>query len=247
MNRLMIIPAAGLGSRLNSVTPKVLYPVNGKPMVDYLFDLYASVVDRFVVVLHPSFAEEVQRHCAGRSLSIEYAIQPSPTGMLDAVLLPRPRIESFSPESIWVTWCDQIAVHPHTIKALVDSSTQNPETALIFPTINRRDPYIHLVRNEKHEIVDILHRREGDNLPEVGESDLGIFCISRKAYFDFLPQFSREAGTGMGTNERNFLPFILWLHGRAEVRTFSGRDEAESIGINTKAELLLVEHYLRSQ
>ena len=33
MSRLMIIPAAGAGSRLGSSLPKVLTPVNGRPMV----------------------------------------------------------------------------------------------------------------------------------------------------------------------------------------------------------------------
>ena len=61
---MMIIPAAGRGSRLQSSMPKVLYPVAGRPMIDYLLELYAPFVDRFVLVLHPSFAEEVERHCA---------------------------------------------------------------------------------------------------------------------------------------------------------------------------------------
>jgi bifunctional UDP-N-acetylglucosamine pyrophosphorylase/glucosamine-1-phosphate N-acetyltransferase len=247
MNRLMIIPAAGLGSRLGSTVPKVLVPVNGKPMIDYLLDLYAPMVERFILILNPSFASEVIRYCAERALAIDYETQETPTGMLDAILIPRDRIRTLDPTGVWITWCDQIAVHPETIKALKEAANQNPDTALIFPTIERTDPYIHLVRNDRHEIVDILHRREGDHLPEVGESDMGLFCLSRKAYLELLPQFSRHAGIGAGTYERNFLPFISWLLGRADVKTFPGRDETESIGINTPAELRRVEHYFRNK
>lgn len=247
MNRLMIIPAAGLGSRLNSSTPKVMCPVNGKPMIDYLFDLYAGFVDRFILVLHPSFAEEVQLHCAQRSLPIEYDFQRSLTGMVDSILVPNERVRRYAPRSVWITWCDQIAVYPQTIKALADLSNQNSETALMFPTINRKDPYIHLVRSESGDIIAIRHRREGDDLPAVGESDIGVFCLSRAGYLDHLTDFAREDNGGAVTHEKNFLPFIPWLYGRAKVVTFSAREEIESVGINTADELNRVEHHFRQK
>jgi bifunctional UDP-N-acetylglucosamine pyrophosphorylase / glucosamine-1-phosphate N-acetyltransferase len=74
MKRLMIIPAAGRVSRLNSDIPKVLFPVNGKPMIDYLFALYAPLVDKFIVVVQPSFEDEVRSHCANFPFDIEYAL-----------------------------------------------------------------------------------------------------------------------------------------------------------------------------
>jgi bifunctional UDP-N-acetylglucosamine pyrophosphorylase/glucosamine-1-phosphate N-acetyltransferase len=247
MNRLMIIPAAGLGSRLKSSIPKVLFPVHGKPMIDYLFDLYASVVEHFILVLHPSFEKEVQDHCANYPFPIAYELQNSPTGMLDAILIPRERVRKLEPTSIWITWCDQIAIQPKTVMNLLELSRQDPEAALIFPTILRTKPYIHLVRDDLGEITQILHRREGDNLPEVGESDLGLFCLSRKAYLDLLTEFSYTTKRGEVTQERNFLPFICWLKDRARVRTFPGHDEVESIGINTAEDLQRVENYLHRE
>ena len=68
MEDLMIIPAAGRGTRLASDVPKVLFPVLGRPMLDYLLDRYAPHVGCFVVVVHPSFRAEVERYCAGRSM-----------------------------------------------------------------------------------------------------------------------------------------------------------------------------------
>lgn len=244
MNRLMIIPAAGRGSRLKSSVPKVLFPVNGKPMIDYLLDLYAPVVDKFILVLHPSFADEVRSHCATRPFDIEYEVQPSPTGMLDAILIPEERVKQYQPASIWITWCDQIGVRPETIRKLSDLVERSPQTALIFPTIERAHPYIHLVRNKRQEITDIRHRREGDVMPEVGESDMGLFSLSGAAYLNVLTVFSRELESGAVTREKNFLPFIPWLRGRAEVETLAGQDEIESVGINDGTDLHLMEHHL---
>ncbi|MGH9900853.1 MAG: NTP transferase domain-containing protein, partial [Pyrinomonadaceae bacterium] len=100
MKRLMIIPAAGRGSRLKSPLPKILFPVGGRPMIDHLLDLYGPLVERFVLVLHPSFAEEVRRHCAGRPERIGYEVQGSPTGMLDAILIPERRVREYQPASV---------------------------------------------------------------------------------------------------------------------------------------------------
>ena len=67
--RLLIVPAAGLGTRLGASVAKALVPVNGRPMLDYLRALYAPYVAETVVIAHPSFAGEIRRwaDAAGRT------------------------------------------------------------------------------------------------------------------------------------------------------------------------------------
>jgi bifunctional UDP-N-acetylglucosamine pyrophosphorylase/glucosamine-1-phosphate N-acetyltransferase len=241
----MIIPAAGLGTRLGSSLPKVLQPVNGKAMIDHLLDLYAPVVERFVVVLHPSFEGVVRTHCASRLADIAYASQEAPTGMLDAILTPLAQVRAAHPDRVWITWCDQVAIHPETVRALKRLSDGCASASLVFPTARRRHPYIHFVRAGNERIVGVLHRREGDSMPDAGESDVGLFSLSRDAYLRDLVEFGGEARHAAGTGERNFLPFIPWLSGRgADVRTCPCRDEREAVGVNTAGDLRDVERYL---
>ena len=244
MNRLMVIPAAGLGSRLSRAIPKVLFPVNGLAMIDHLLNLYGAIIDRFILVLHPSFQEQVVQHGFSQPCQIDYAIQEAPAGMLDAILIPKERVRHYQPTSVWITWCDQIAVQPKTISTLVTLSEQDSKTALIFPTVLRTEPYIHIARDDKGTIVDVLHRREGDVLPKVGESDMGLFSLSRKTYIELLPEFATNAKRGAVTQERNFLSFIPWLCQRGKVQTFPACDEIESVGINTPVDLARVAKYL---
>lgn len=246
LKRLLIIPAAGLGSRLQSTIPKVLYPVGGRPMLDYLFDLYSTVADAFLLVLHPASVEAVRRHCQERQVPIEYEIQMEPTGMLDAILLPWEKAHRHEPGQIWITWCDQIAVRPQTIRRLAETATRENDADMVLPTIIKQDPYIHLGRDGRGEIVELRQKREGDSMPEQGEGDIGLFSLSRRAYLELLPGFASTAtATGALTRERNFLPFIPWLSARARVVTFPASEEIESIGINTPAELAVIEEYLR--
>lgn len=247
----MIIPAAGVGSRLKSETPKILFPVNGRPMIDYLFDLYATVIDRFVLVIHPSSAPALERHCAGSRLPIELEFQTSPTGMLDAIMIPQNVIRRQVPDQVLITWCDQIAVRPQTVQRLIETANARKDAAVVMPTIIKPQPYIHWVRNDQGKIVGLLQRREGDAMPDIGEGDIGLFALSGRAYLDLLPRFAAEAGAGSATEERNFLPFIPWLEKQPydgiAVSTFPATSEIESVGINTRDDLAVIEQHLNNE
>jgi hypothetical protein len=164
--------------------------------------------------------------------------------MLDAILLALPAAQREPPSSVWITWCDQVAVHPRTVQRLVHLTGDDGHPALVMPTVTREQPYIHLERDATGRITRVLHRRERDAMPPVGESDMGLFALSQAAFLDLLPQYAGEVQIGSATGERNFLPFIPWVASRAEVRTFPSEDSMEAVGVNTPEELELVERYL---
>jgi bifunctional UDP-N-acetylglucosamine pyrophosphorylase/glucosamine-1-phosphate N-acetyltransferase len=237
-----VVPAAGTGSRLGAGRPKLLVPVHGRPMIDRVMDLYRDYVAATVVIVAPAAADAVRKHV--RSVPVDLAVQESPTGMLDAILLARDRVAASGAARVWVTWCDQIAIDPRTVATLAELSDSQPGAALVLPTVRRPAPYIHFVRDSDGLIVRVLQRREGDAMPATGESDAGLFSLSREAYLDALPEFAATIGSGSGTGERNFLPFIPWVARRSHVIAFDCVDSMEAIGVNTPEELRLVEGYL---
>lgn len=245
MPRVLIVPAAGMGTRLGASVPKLLVPVGGIPMIDRVLALYDRFVDRAVVVVSPAARDQVAAHLAERAggTTTECIVQERATGMLDAILLATGAAARHHPTHVWVTWCDQVAVDARTVERLT-SLTADPNIELVMPTVRSADPYIHLDRDDTGRIVRVLHRREGDIMPAEGESDMGLFALSRAAYFDRLPAYATEVVPGSGTGERNFLPFISWIAARGRVVTFPAHDRMEAVGINTPAELQRVEAYL---
>ncbi len=248
MSRLLVIPAAGLGSRLGAAVPKVLVRVAGQTLLDRLLTLYEGVVDRVVIVVHPAFADLVRGHLAGHRLAakVECVEQPRPTGMLDAILLGLPAAARDHPSSIWITWCDQVAVHPKTIERLASLTSSQTPDPLVMPTVQQVQPYIHLERDASGRIIQVLHRREGDQMPATGESDMGLFALSAAAYQQELPAYARNVEAGRATGERNFLPFIPWIARTKRVVTFPSENSMEAVGVNTPEDLVLIEAHLRT-
>jgi CTP:molybdopterin cytidylyltransferase MocA len=245
MDRVLIVPAAGRGSRLGADGPKALVPVAGQPMLARLLALHRPTVDRAIVVAAPDALPAFERFVGGHGVPVELAVQPSPTGMLDAVLSARSWVAAWRPRRIAVTWCDQVAILPATIARVAARALAADAPALVFPTFVMERPYIHFDRDAGGSIAAVRHRREGDAMPERGESDLGLFDMSLEAYLRDLDEFASTPEPGGRTGERNFLPFIPWLAARRRVETVPGASPIETVGVNTPEELRLVQDHLK--
>jgi bifunctional UDP-N-acetylglucosamine pyrophosphorylase/glucosamine-1-phosphate N-acetyltransferase len=215
-------------------------------MLDYLADLYSPFVDRVAVIAHPSFASDVERWARGRE-RVSVAEQPSPTGMLDAVLVASQAVRRFAPDFVWITWGDQIGVLPSTLRNLAAAMEVTPPPALALPTVMIANPYTHFDRDASGRIVRLRQRREGDAMPPEGESDMGVFAMTRETYQADLHTYAVEVPAGSVTGERNFVPFVAWLAARKPVATCPCTDPREAIGINTPAELDSIAAWLRER
>ena len=247
MERLLVIPAAGSGSRLGAALPKLLVPVLGRPMLDHLLDLYTPIAGGMVLVVSPAAEGATVDALRGRQLPASVVVQQHPTGMLDAILLARPVVERLEPRRVLITWCDQVGISAATVSAVAAAARTHPEPALVLPTCAREAPYVHLVRSADGRIVDVRHRREGDALPDFGESDAGVFDLSRDTYLQSLAAYAANPAIGARTGERNFVPFVAAVASRDAVVTVPCRDPEEAIGINTPAELARLEAYLEGR
>ena len=247
MERLLVIPAAGTGSRLGAAVPKLFVPVRGRPMLDHLLDLYGAISGGVVIVVSPGAEDATREAMRVRRMPADVVVQPSPTGMLDAIMLARPVAERWQPRRVLITWCDQVGISAQTVAAVAAAARAHPEPALVLPTCARDEPYVHLVRGADGRISGVRHRREGDAMPEFGESDAGVFDLSRDTYLRSLAAYAADPPIGARTGERNFVPFVAAVASQHVVVTVPCRDPEEAIGINTPAELARLEAYLEGR
>jgi bifunctional UDP-N-acetylglucosamine pyrophosphorylase/glucosamine-1-phosphate N-acetyltransferase len=232
MTRTLVVPAAGRGTRLGSALPKVLTEVGGRPMLDWILDRHRPFCAHVVLVVHPDDRAVVERYTRGRPEPMAIAEQAAATGMLDAILCGRERALTLPGDRIWITWCDQVLISRGTVDRLADCEGRAPNPAAAFPTCRQVNPYIHFDRATDGTLLAVRQRREGDEMPPVGESDAGLFSLARETLVFELPAFAQVAPRGPITRERNFLPFLPWLAKRAPVLTFDVPPH-EALGVNT--------------
>jgi CTP:molybdopterin cytidylyltransferase MocA len=240
MKRLLVIPAAGRGSRLESDAPKVLTRVSGRPMLDHLERLYRRAVDHTVVVTRPDDRAAVGSRLKAFGWSATVVEQEQPTGMLDAILLAAPAVLEERPDRIWITWCDQIAMRPESIRRMQELEARDPDADVIMPVSETAEPYTHLDLDETGRVTRFLQRREGDPMPARGRSDAGFFSLSRRTFLEDLRWYAAHTAEGQETAERNFVPFVV---GR-RVATFPVT-AIEATGVNTPEERALIESHIR--
>lgn len=80
----IVILAAGMGKRMHSKLPKVLQPLAGRPMLDYVLNTVDSFAARKTLVVGHC-AEVIKKHYAQRQ-DIQFALQMPPQGTGHALM-----------------------------------------------------------------------------------------------------------------------------------------------------------------
>ncbi len=238
-----LIPAAGRGSRLGFDHPKILFPVAGASILEWLVALLRPLCGRFVLVLSPSGAAPVEA-AASRLLPgrCAIAVQPEPRGMADAVRCGLPQVET---GHTLIVWGDQVALRPASLQFVMRLHQGIAQPPAVCPTLWRDRPYIHFERGESGRLVRILQAREGDRMPERGESDSGVFIFRTETLRQYLPRLLASAEcSGSQTGELNFLPIFPMLDGLITAPIMT---EAESVGVNSPADAAYLERQLRAR
>ena len=237
-----IVPAAGRGSRLGFERPKILYPVAGRMIVEWLLDFLLPNCESIVFVLSPDGRQTVEEEL-GRLIPGRYriAIQEVPTGMGDAVGLGLAGVYT---QHVIVVWGDQVALRRSSVDACLRVQQGPLEPDLTCPTVLRPDPYIHFPRDASGRICGLLQKREGDRMPVEGESDTGFFCFRTARLRRCLEQLRGENERGHGTGEFNFLPVIPLMARDGTVITPRVMTLEETVGVNSREDAAQLEPIL---
>ena len=228
-NCTAIIPAAGRGSRLGSTLPKILFPIDGVSTLERLSAVLRPFCSTMVLVVSPASRDAVsaaaERICPGRFAIAE---QTEPTGMFDAVACG---FAAVSTPNTLVIWGDQAAVQSESLSLCFGLHYGVYEPGATMPTVVGASPYIHLKRNSEGAVVAVLQAREGDEMPETGESDCGVFLFRTSVLAAAMSQ--SDPGTGRRSGERNFLPILPVIERMSSILCVRISSAIEALGLNT--------------
>jgi len=244
MSRSMaVVMAAGKGTRMQSELPKVLVPVCGRPMIEYVLDSLAAGGVEQVVVVVGYRAEDVKSTLAGRP-GIGFALQEPQQGTGHAVMMCREALADHEGPVV-VLAGDSPMIRRQSIARLLDEYAQG-RPACILGTGHKDDPkgLGRIVRDAEGKFAAIVEEKDATEaqrkLTEVNLSCYVFDCQSLLAALERLRPDNAQKEYYLTD-----CPRILLDMGR-EVRALDVLEPSESLSINNMEELAVVEAAMQS-
>lgn len=235
---LAIVMAAGKGTRMKSELPKVLVPVCGRPMIEYVIDaLAAAGVDRTVVVVGYR-AEDVQAQLAARK-NVDFALQAEQRGTGHAVMSAREFLAKHD-GAVLVVAGDSPMMQSDSLAALL-AEFDRSRPACLLGTATKEDPsgLGRVVRDPAGKFVGIVEEKDATaEQKKIREVNLSCYVFNGVDLLWALDQI--RADNAQGEYYVTDCPGVLLAAGK-DVRALNVLKPCEALSINNMEELAAVE------
>jgi bifunctional UDP-N-acetylglucosamine pyrophosphorylase/glucosamine-1-phosphate N-acetyltransferase len=231
-----IVLAAGLGTRMKSRLPKVLHPICGRPMIDYVLDAAeAATGGRPIVVWSPA-VEAVRDAVADRA---DTARQAEPRGTGDALAAGLAALAALAGRpagELLVLSGDVPLVEVDRLAALLAAHRASVAAVSLISVITTDPGRLgRIVRDEEGEIERIVEARDAtDDELEIDEINSGLYAIDAGWVAARIADLQPSAVTG-----ELYLTDLIAL-ARADGRSVGSievGDDGTLDGINDRAQL----------
>jgi bifunctional UDP-N-acetylglucosamine pyrophosphorylase/glucosamine-1-phosphate N-acetyltransferase len=234
---LVLVMAAGEGTRMRSSLPKMLHPVCGRAMVAWpIIAARKAGAGRVVAIVSPN-----QNIVPGLPDKVQIVTQPQPDGTGGAIRAALPLIEEA--ETVLVLSGDVPLLSAGTISGLLESHAASGAAATML-TIELDDPgsYGRVVRTGTGEVERVVEAKAaGDATPEqlaIREINAGTYAFQAGPLAEVLAGLSNDNAQG-----EYYLPDVLPPLREAghSVGAYLADDLAVTMGVNNRADLAAVE------
>lgn len=228
-----LILAAGEGKRMRSDKAKVIHQVNGKAMIEWVYEAARDAgVDKCVAIVGHN-AEQVMDYMGDR---VEYVLQEQRLGTGHAVMQAHRYFSGDDSSKIVVLCGDAPLISSQTIKNAIEYLKDGDYKAVVL-TADVSDPYGYgrIVRDQQGSFKKIVEQRDAtEEEKTIREINSGMFVFSSKELAQALPLIKNDNDQG-----EYYLTDILEIMLNKGYRTgaYKIEDGDEVLGINDQQQL----------
>jgi len=233
-----IVLAAGKGTRMKSDLPKVLHPVCGRPMIEFVLDaLIEAGVSRAIVVVGYA-ADRVREALAGRA-DLTFVDQTEQLGTGHAVMVCREHLHDHHGPVLIVTGDSPLAQPASLMELLNDFHRQRPAAVLGTLVVDNPSGLGRIVRGNDGTFEAVVEERDATPAQrEIREVNMSTYVFDCRELLGALDQLTTN------NQQREYYitdcPGILKRAGK-QVRALPVLQPCEGLSINTLEELAIVE------
>ena len=235
-----VILAAGKGTRMKSQLPKVLHPLLGRPMVEYVIDACRGAgVDTIYLVV--GYGADMVRRALGGDLI--YVTQQPQLGTGHALMQVAPLLADFRGDLLVVVG-DSPLITAELLRRLWQAHRAAEAAATFLSAVfDAPPPYGRVLRDQEGRVLRIVE--EADAPPEVAkirEVITSHYCFRAEVVLPLLPKIDNR-----NAKQEYYLTDIVGIL-RAEghkVEAMPVEDNRLVWAVNTQEELAQAERLLR--
>ena len=235
MNTALVILAAGMGTRMNSDLPKVLHPLAGAPLLVHAMKAGFALDASACVVVTGHGAEAVAAAARDWDDTAQCVVQDPQLGTAHAVAQAAPALAGFDGDVI-VLYGDTPLIRPETLEAMQAARADHDIVVLGF---HAADPgrYGRLVMDGDRLDRIVEFKDATDEERAITLCNSGVIAADARTLFDLVAAVGNDNAAG----EYYLTDIIGIARARGLSATAVTCPEAETMGINTRAELALAE------
>ncbi|SEW10146.1 UDP-N-acetylglucosamine pyrophosphorylase /glucosamine-1-phosphate N-acetyltransferase [Aliiroseovarius sediminilitoris] len=232
MATALIVLAAGMGTRMNSDLPKVMHQVAGAPLFAHALASGAALSPDRVVLVVGHGAELVEATAKEIDPEISIAVQVEQLGTGHAVQQARAALDGFGGD-VFVLYGDTPFIRPETLETMAAARTQGADVVVLG--FDAADPgrygRLIVVDGALDRIVEFKDASADERAVTLCNS--GVIAADAGLLFDLLDGVGNDNASG-----EYYLPDIVSVaRARGLTASVVTCDEAETLGINSRAEL----------
>lgn len=231
----LVILAAGLGSRMNSDRPKVLHPLGGAPLLAHAMHGGAALQPERCIIVTGHGAEEVAKVAKGLNPECEIAHQGEQLGTAHAVDQARAALADFAGD-VLVLYGDTPFVRSETLEAMIAARAGADMVILGFEAADPGRYGRIIAQGDRVErIVEFKDASAEERAVKLCNS--GVILADARVLFDLIARVGNQNAAG----EYYLTDTVALARATGLSVGLITCPEAETLGINTRAELAAAE------
>jgi bifunctional UDP-N-acetylglucosamine pyrophosphorylase/glucosamine-1-phosphate N-acetyltransferase len=182
MNLSIIILAAGAGTRMRSLKPKVLHKLAGIPMLEHVYNTSKTLGAKQVQLVYGHGSDLLKQQC--QHFDVEWSLQAEQLGTAHAVQQASPNIDDDA--VVLILYGDVPLIKAETLETLVKKVSAD-NVSLLTVMLDEPAGYGRIVRDNNDaskKVVAIVEDKDAsDEIRQIKEVNTGILAV-RAAYLN---------------------------------------------------------------
>lgn len=241
----VVILAAGSGTRMRSVYPKLIHPVLGLPLITYVLSSVKELEYDEVILVVGENSDAIRESAAAVLSGIEFVTQPKQLGTGDALRVALGKLGEYTGDLLVLNG-DLPAITSATLNEFLSNHRQKDSVfSLISADIDDPGGYGRVVRDIHGELAAIVEDRDANiETAKIKEFNSGAYCLDSEFAKAEIDRIVRSNSQG-----EYYLPQLLQIAAARGKNVYAHKvdDFREVLGVNTRKELADVEKVLRKR